>query len=124
MLVRLGTAGFVSSQIMIYSTALYAGYFQGIDSSTRFILELIALLLTIPVIFYSGGPFIKSTINGLKHLRFNMDSLIVIGTGSAFIYSIYAMFRGMEVYFDTRGPDCHADPDRKILELQAKGRAS
>ncbi|MGC2061936.1 MAG: heavy metal translocating P-type ATPase [Thermodesulfovibrionales bacterium] len=124
MLVRLGTAGFVSSQIMIYSIALYAGYFQGIDSSTRFILELIALLLTIPVIFYSGGPFIKSTINGLKHLRFNMDSLIVIGTGSAFIYSIYAMFRGMEVYFDTSVMIVTLILIGRYIELQAKGKAS
>ncbi len=124
MLVRLGTAGFVSSQIMIYSIALYAGYFQGIDSSTRFILEIIAMLLTIPVIFYSGGPFIKSTINGLKHLRFNMDSLIVIGTGSAFVYSIYAMFRGMEVYFDTSVMIVTLILIGRYIELQAKGKAS
>jgi len=124
MLVRLGTAGFVSSQIMIYSIALYAGYFQGIDSSTRFILEMIAMLLTIPVIFYSGGPFIKSTINGLKHLRFNMDSLVVIGTGSAFIYSIYAMFRGLEVYFDTSVMIITLILIGRYIELQAKGKAS
>ncbi|MBA4372831.1 MAG: ATPase P, partial [Thermodesulfovibrio sp.] len=124
MLVRLGTAGFVSSQIMIYSTALYAGYFQGMDSSTRFILEVIAMLLTIPVIFYSGGPFIRSTLNGLKHRRFNMDSLVVIGTGSAFVYSIYAMFRGMEVYFDTSVMIITLILIGRYIELQAKGKAS
>ncbi|MDA8082501.1 MAG: heavy metal translocating P-type ATPase [Nitrospiraceae bacterium] len=124
MLIRLGTAGFVSSQIMIYSIALYAGYFQGIDSGTRLLFELIAMLLTIPVLFYSGGPLIRSTLNGLGHLRFNMDSLIVIGSGSAFLYSVYAMFRGGEVYFDTAVMIITLILTGRYIELQAKGRAS
>ena len=86
---------------MIYSVALYAGYFQGIDPATRSAIEFIAMALTIPVIFYSGMPFIKNTFIGLRHLHFTMDALITIGSGSAFVYSVYQMVIGGTVYFDT-----------------------
>jgi len=124
LLVRLGTACFLSSQLMIYSIALYAGYFQGIDPGTKHVLELIAMLLTIPVLFYSGMPFVRSTINGFKHLRFTMDSLIIIGAGSAFIYSIYEIFSGGEVYFDTSAMIITLILLGRYIEAAAKGKAS
>lgn len=36
LLIRLGTAFFLSSQLMIYSIALYAGYFHGMQSSLQY----------------------------------------------------------------------------------------
>ncbi len=124
LLVRFGTAGFLSSQLMIYSIALYAGYFQGIDKGTKLIIEIIAMALTVPVIFYSGMPFIKSTMRGLRHLSFNMDFLIVIGAGSAFIYSIFEMFTGGEVYFDTSAMIITLILLGRYIEAGAKGKAS
>ncbi|GER94395.1 copper-translocating P-type ATPase [hot springs metagenome] len=124
LLIRFGTAGFLSSQLMIYTTALYAGYFQGIDAKTKLIFEIIAMLLTIPVIFYSGMPFIRNTFKGLQHLNFNMDSLITIGSGSAFIYSIYQMFIGGKVYFDTSAMIITLILLGRYIETTAKGRAS
>lgn len=124
LLVRLGTACFLSSQLMIYSIALYAGYFQGIDPGTKHVLELIAMLLTAPVLFYSGMPFIRNTLNGLTHLRFTMDSLIITGAGSAFIYSIYEIFAGGEVYFDTSAMIITLILLGRYIEAAAKGKAS
>lgn len=124
LLVRFGTAGFLSSQLMIYSIALYAGYFQGIDSGTKLILEVIAMLLTVPVIFYSGMPFIRSMLSGLGHLHFTMDSLIILGAGSAFIYSVYEIFSGGEVYFDTSAMIITLILLGRYIEITAKGRAS
>ncbi len=124
LLVRFGTAGFLSSQLMIYTTALYAGYFHGIDAGTKLIFEIIAMLLTVPVIFYSGMSFIRNTIRGLRHLNFNMDSLITIGAGSAFIYSIYQMFIGGKVYFDTSAMIITLILLGRYIEITAKGRAS
>jgi len=127
LLIRFGTAGFLSSQLMIYVIALYAGYFQGIDPNTKFILEAIAGLLTVPVIFYSGMPFIKNTITGLRHLRFNMDALIAIGSGSAFLYSVYQMVaKGPEgkVYFDTSAMIITLILLGRYIEATAKGKAS
>lgn len=124
LLVRFGTAAFLSSQLMIYSIALYAGYFQGIDRETKTILEVIAMALTIPVILYSGMPFIRNTVRGLRHLHFTMDSLITIGAGSAFVYSVYQMFIGGTVYFDTAAMIITLILLGRYIEATAKGRAS
>ena len=124
LLVRFGTAGFLSSQLMIYSVALYAGYFQGIDSNLRLLFEIISLVLTIPVIFYSGMPFLKNTLRGLSNLHFNMDSLITVGAGSAFVFSIYQMLTGGKVYFDTAAMIITLILLGRYIEATAKGRAS
>ncbi|MBI5848064.1 MAG: heavy metal translocating P-type ATPase [Nitrospirae bacterium] len=124
LLVRFGTAAFLSSQLMIYSIALYAGYFQGIDSGTKIIFEIIAMMLTIPVIAYSGMPFIRSTLSGLRHLHFTMDSLISIGAGSAFMYSVYQIFIGGTVYFDTAAMIITLILLGRYIESTAKGKAS
>lgn len=101
LLIRFGTASFFSMQLMIFSIALYAGYFQGIDEKTKDLFHGISLLLTTPVLFYSGWPFLKGALRGLRHFTFNMDVLIMAGAGSAYLYSITQMFVGGEVYFDT-----------------------
>src|SRR6266702_4241912 len=101
LLVRLGTAFFLASQLMIYSAALYAGYFQGMPPGLRRAMEVISLGLTLPVFFYAGAPFLRSAWRGLRARRFNMDSLIVLGSGAALLYSVHQMTRGGEVYFDT-----------------------
>ena len=124
LLVRFGTAGFLSSQLMIYSVALYAGYFQGIDSNFRLLFEIISLVLTIPIIFYSGMPFLKNTFRGLKSLHFNMDSLITVGAGSAFVFSVYQMLTGGKVYFDTAAMIITLILLGRYIEATAKGKAS
>ncbi|HMK43250.1 MAG TPA: heavy metal translocating P-type ATPase [Dissulfurispiraceae bacterium] len=124
LLIRFGTAGFLSSQLMIYSIALYAGYFQGIDAPTKRLLEIIALFLTLPVIFYAGMPFLRASFTGLRHLRFPMDVLITLGALSAFFYSIYQMFVGGEVYFDTAAMIITIILLGRYIEAVSKGKAS
>jgi len=70
----------------------------------------ILLLLTTPVIFISGKRFFKIFWNNLKHLTADMNSLVAVGTGSAYLYSMFiTLFPEMlqqagaetHVYFDT-----------------------
>ena len=124
LLVRLGTAGFLSSQLMVVSIALYAGYFQGIDPGTRRVLEWAGLGLTLPVYFYAGAPFLRNTWAGLAHRRFNMDALIALGAGAALAYSAWQMLRGGEVYFDTAAMIVTLVLVGRYVEAAAKGRAS
>ncbi|BDG01905.1 heavy metal translocating P-type ATPase [Anaeromyxobacter oryzae] len=124
LLVRLGTAAFLSMQLMVYQGALYAGYFQGIDRSTRRLMEWIALALTLPVVLYAGAPFLRATARGLRHLRFNMDALVVIGSGAALLQSVWGMLRGGEVYFDTAAMIPTLVLVGRYVEAAAKGRAS
>ncbi len=101
LLIRVGTAWFLASQLMIYSAALYAGYFQGMDRATRSLLEWISIALAAPVLFSAGAPFWRSALAALRHGRFNMDSLVVLGSGSALAYSAWQALRGGEVWSDT-----------------------
>ncbi len=50
---------------------------------------IISLILTVPVLFYVGNNFFAGFWAALKMRTFSMDSLIAIGTGTAFIYSLY-----------------------------------
>jgi Cu2+-exporting ATPase len=124
LLVRLGTAAFLASQLMIYQAALYAGYFQGIDPSTRKLMEWVALGLTLPVYLYSGAPFLSATVRGLRHRALGMDALVAIGSGAALVYSAWQMLRGGEVYFDTAAMIPTLVLVGRYVEAAAKGRAS
>jgi len=48
------------------------------------------LALTTPVVLWCGWQFYRMAWIGLKHFRANMDSLVALGTGTAFLYSIAA----------------------------------
>lgn len=50
--------------------------------------ELIMLVLSIPVLFYTGINFFTSAFRQAMSFRANMDTLIAMGSGSAFIYSL------------------------------------
>lgn len=49
---------------------------------------LFSLILATPVQFYLGSSFYKGTWSGLRMKTFNMDSLIAIGTSTAYFYSL------------------------------------
>ncbi len=50
--------------------------------------ELILLLLTFPVLFYSGINFFKSAFKQTLIFKANMDTLIALGSGTAFVFSL------------------------------------
>jgi Cu2+-exporting ATPase len=58
LLLRFGTALFLTMQLMAYSYALYAGYFQGMAPGMKQFLQYVSLAVTTPVVFYSGAPFL------------------------------------------------------------------
>ncbi len=124
LLVRLGTAAFLASQLMIYQAALYAGYFQGMDAATRRGMEWIALGLALPVVLYSGAPFLSATARGLRQLRFGMDALVAVGSGAALALSVHGMLRGGAVYFDTAAMIPTLVLVGRYVEASARGRAS
>lgn len=47
----------------------------------------IMLILTIPVLFWSGADFFVSAWKKLRHFSSNMDTLVAVSTGTAFIFS-------------------------------------
>src|SRR3989339_418091 len=80
--------------------------------------------LTFVVVFIIGWQFHKGTILNLKKFRANMDTLISVGTATAFVYSIYAMFNDGHMYFETASIIITLILLGKYLEEKSKGRAS
>lgn len=56
--------------------------------------QWLSLALTAPVIIWAGLPFHRATWINLKHRAVTMDTLITLGTGAAFLWSLYALFFG------------------------------
>ncbi len=46
--------------------------------------------LTTPVMFWCGWQFFRSAWKGLRHFSANMDTLVAMGTGAAYLYSLAA----------------------------------
>ena len=97
---------------------------------------IISLLFTLPIQFYVGAGFYKGMWAALKMKTFNMDSLIAIGTSTAFIYSLvnyinYFIRTGSiigvngkipELYFETAAFLITFVILGKWLELHTKGK--
>ncbi|MCW4459259.1 cation-translocating P-type ATPase [Microbacterium sp. MPKO10] len=56
--------------------------------------QWLSLTLAAPVIVWGGYPFHKATWTNLRHGAVTMDTLISMGTGAAFLWSLYALFFG------------------------------
>lgn len=124
LLCRFGTAVFLTMQLMAYAFALYAGYFQGIDRQMKDYLQLFSLLVTTPVVFYCGWPFLAGAWRGVVNGSPNMELLIAIGALSSYGYSVYATFTGGEVYYETAAMIVTLILTGRLLENAAKRRAS
>ena len=83
-----------------------------------------SLILTIPVQFIAGWPFLKTAAIRTRRLSANMDTLIAIGTLAAFVYSTSQLFAGGDLYFDTAAVIIAFISMGRFLEARAKGRAS
>jgi Cu+-exporting ATPase len=49
----------------------------------------------------AAGPFIQSALASFQKHHSNMDTLVAIGTATAYLYSIYAMFTHQAVFFES-----------------------
>ncbi len=85
----------------------------------------IQLLLTLPVVFYAGAPFYQGAWTALRHGSANMNTLIALGTGAAFVYSVFETVRGgHEVYFEAAAAIIALILLGRTLESRARGKAS
>jgi len=86
---------------------------------------IISLILTLPIQFIIGAGFYRGMWSSLKMKTFNMDSLIAIGTSTAFFYSLANLFLGNdELYFETAAFLITFVILGKWLEIRTKGKTS
>ena len=94
----------------------------------------VLLILTTPILFIPGKRFFKVFWSNLKHFSFEMNSLVAIGTGSAFAYSVvatlfphlisYSNDNTVHVYFDTSAVIITLILMGKVLESRAKSKTN
>ena len=102
LLIRIGVAAACGGNIMLFSSALYAGDYQGIESRFANLFPWASLGLSLPVVFYSATPFFRSAIGGLRAGSLHMDVPIALGIVVAFLSSCWNVFTGTgHVWFDT-----------------------
>ncbi|KRM55181.1 copper-translocating P-type ATPase [Lacticaseibacillus sharpeae] len=63
--------------------------------------EWVQLVLTTIIMIVAAGPFITSAWASFKKHHSNMDTLVAIGTVTAYVYSIYAMATSQPVFFES-----------------------
>lgn len=98
---RMAFAGFAMMNIMWVSIALYAG---AAEDEFRNWFHWIGFLLATPTLFYSGYPFFKNAMTGLRNWHLTMDLPIAIGASATYFYSLFITVTGSvegEVFFDT-----------------------
>src|SRR5712691_11893636 len=86
--------------------------------------KITAFALTTPVQFWAGWPFLRGAAHRAKSFSANMDTLIALGTLTAYLYSLWALFAGEDAYFDTAALIIAFLLLGKYLESRARGRAS
>ncbi|MFQ5482160.1 MAG: heavy metal translocating P-type ATPase [Nitrospinaceae bacterium] len=87
--------------------------------------------LATPVQFWAGAPFLRGAWAGLRHRYTDMNTLIAVGTLTAYGYSVVMTFfpavlgeLGADVYYDTAAMIITLILMGRVLEARAKGRAS
>src|SRR5215204_7769681 len=93
-------------------------------------LNLGLLVLATPVQFWAGWRFYRGAWGALKHGRADMNTLVVVGTSAAYLYSavatlapqLFAGGMGANVYFDTSALIVTLILLGRLLEARARGR--
>ena len=90
-------------------------------------------LVTLPVVAWSGQQFYKGTWSGIRHRTADMNTLIGVGTGAAYVYSLIAtaapgifLRAGLpaDVYYEAVAAIIALVLLGRLLEARAKGRTS
>lgn len=94
---------------------------------------LTQLILTTPVLFWCGASFFIHAWKALKRHTATMDTLVAIGTGSAYLYSLFPTFFPQWFIAQGLAPDVYFEAAcviiallllGRLLEHRAKGRTS
>ena len=81
-------------------------------------------ILITPVVAWGGWQFHSVAVRQARSLTASMDTLISLGSLAAYSYSIWALFAGEPVFFETAGMIISLITLGRAFEARAKGRAS
>lgn len=100
-LLRIGIASLGAMQAMMFGEALYLDINHTMAPATRDFLRWITFLVSTPVVFYAGWPFLEGAWRELRERRLGMDVLVSTSTLLAYFASVYETVRGgVHVWYD------------------------
>ena len=98
---RIGLAGIGAMQAMMFAEALYLDTRGEMPLPTRDFFRWVTFMVSTPVVFWAGWPFIVGAWNELRGRRLGMDLLIAGSTLLAWAVStIETMRGGVHVWYD------------------------
>lgn len=114
--------------LMIYSLL---GGEMTVTTATERVTWLVVGILTLGVLYFSGKHFFVGAWQSLKNHSANMDTLIALGTGTAWLYSMVVVLvphlvpeMARHVYFEATAMIIGLINLGLALELKARGRTS
>lgn len=121
----------VSVPVLLFAYPQYVPGIRDLSMETIRWAWILSAVATLPVLFYSGYDFFTGAWAAFKHRSANMNTLIALGTGAAWLYSTFA------IAFPSVFPEGTSEPFYDVvavvialvvlgqaLELRAKGQSS
>ena len=126
---RLFVASFCAMQVMMMSTPSYVARPGELTPDLRQLLNWGSWVLSLPVVWFAAGPFLRGAWQSLRRRRIGMDVPVALGVLVTFIASTGATFDpggvfGGEVYFDSLTMFVSFLLLGRYLELHARHRAA
>jgi P-type Cu2+ transporter len=124
MLWRLFVAGLGMMQVMMYAVPVYVAGDE-IAPDAGQIMRWASFFLTVPVVFWSAGPFFVNAWRELRAWRVGMDVPVSLGVAVAFAASAWGTWTGSgEVYFDSVTMFVFLLLGARYLESMARARSA
>ena len=98
----------------LFSIAVMCVSMRWIDLGSRDIANQVALLIALANMLYCGRQFYVSAFRQLRHGSANMDTLVALSTGIAFLFSAFNTFWGDAVWA-SRGVVWHTYFDASVM---------
>lgn len=98
----------------LFSIAVMCVSMRWIDLGSRDITNQVALLIALANMLYCGRQFYVSSFRQLSHGSANMDTLVALSTGIAFLFSTFNTFWGDAVWA-SRGVVWHTYFDASVM---------
>jgi heavy metal translocating P-type ATPase len=120
---RFTISAFLTINIMMLSFALYAGFFTELSTDAISKLSWPIFFMASMVLFYGGQNIFKKAFAGFISAGSSMETLIAVGSLSAYIYSVIILLNGgIHLYFDTASMLITLVLLGKMLERGAKNK--
>ena len=123
-------ASFLTALVFVGSMPMFFPFVEHIPLRAR---HVALFVLATPVMFWAGARFFRGFWAATRHRTADMNTLVAVGTSTAYVYSTVATFApallpespgDIHVYFDTSAMIVTLILLGRFLELRARGRAS